>query len=247
MKYIKSLLVIGLVVFGGIFLRANSSLGQKEYLDELRSNKAKVDEYVGKVSGVEKEFVETILNRKDADPSVTVREITNVDTGESYKMIQAIDSSKNIDIDGRLDGTIFFRKGNERFWIDTQRKIYYTDTYDYSKNPKEDLIISSNEEMIYEKFLAGYDKEVEKLENGYKVTILDNLNKGSYDIYDEDINLIESFTDNSQGRWKEVIVSKSADVNETYEKLLGLKDTYTRVDDLGQIKNKGKQWNLREF
>ena len=95
--------------------------------------------------------------------------------------------------------------------------------------------------MIYEKFLDGYDKEVEKLENGYKVTSLDDLNKGSYDIYDEDINLIESFTDNSQGRWKEVIVSRSADVNETYEKLLGLKDTYTRVDDLGQIKNKGKQ------
>ena len=65
MKYIKSLLVIGLVVFGGIFLRANSSLGQKEYLDELRSNKAKVDEYVGKVSGVEKEFVEKILNHED--------------------------------------------------------------------------------------------------------------------------------------------------------------------------------------
>ena len=240
MKYIKSLLVIGLVVFGGIFLRANSSLGQKEYLDELRSNKAKVDEYVGKVSGVEKEFVETILNRKDADPSVTVREITNVDTGESYKMIQAIDSSKNIDIDGRLDGTIFFRKGNERFWIDTRRKIYYTDTFDYSKNPKEPSIISRNESMIYEKFLSGYDKGIEKIGDTYKVTSLDDLNKGSYSIYDLEGNWLESFTDNSQGRWKDVLVSKTTDVEETYEKLLGLKDTYSKVDDLGEIKDKGK-------
>ena len=102
------------------------------------------------------------------------------------------------------------------------------------------MIISSNEEMIYEKFLSGYEKKVEKIGDTYKMTYLDDLNKGSYDIYDEDINLIESFTDNSQGRWKEVIVSKSADVNEIYEKLLDLKDTYTRVDDLGQIK-KGKQ------
>ncbi len=237
MKHAKEMLLIGLIVFGGIFLKASGSIGQKDYEDELKDRKVKVEEYLQKVDGVEKEFVEKYLNREDEDPSVIVSETTNIDTGESFKYINAQDSEKNIDIDGRLDGTIFFRKGNERFWIDTRKEIYYTDTYDYSKNSKEDLIISSNEEMIYEKFLAGYDKEVEKLENGYKVTSLDDLNKGSYDIYDEDINLIESFTDNSQGRWKEVIVSKSADVNETYEKLLDLKDTYTKVDDLGQIKN----------
>lgn len=237
MKHAKEMLLIGLIVFGGIFLKASGSIGQKDYEDESRDRKVKVEEYLQKVDGVEKEFVEKYLNHEDEDPSVIVSETTNIDTGESFKYINAHDSEKNIDIDGRLDGTIFFRKGNERFWIDTRKEIYYTDTYDYSKNPKEDLIISSNEEMIYEKFLAGYDKEVEKLENGYKVTSLDDLNKGSYDIYDEDINLIESFIDNSQGRWKEVIVSKTADVNETYEKLLDLKDTYTKVDDLGQIKN----------
>lgn len=241
MKHAKEMLLIGLIVFGGIFLKASGSIGQNEYQNEMRDRKAKVEQYLGEVSGIEKEFVEKYLNHEDEDPSVVVSENTNLDTSESYKYIQARDSEKNIDIGGRLDGVIFFRKGNERCWIDTNKKIYYTDTFDYSKNPKEDLIISSNEEMIYEKFLDGYDKEVEKLENGYKVTSLDDLNKGSYDIYDEDINLIESFTDNSQGRWKEVIVSRSADVNETYEKLLGLKDTYTRVDDLGQIKNKGKQ------
>lgn len=237
MKHTKEMLLIGLIVFGGIFIKASGSIGQKDYEDESKDRKVKVEEYLQKVDGVEKEFVEKYLNHEDEDPSVIVSETTNIDTGESFKYINAHDSEKNIDIDGRLDSTIFFRKGNERFWIDTRKEIYYTDTYDYSKNPKEDLIISSNEEMIYEKFLAGYDKEVEKLENGYKVTSLDDLNKGSYDIYDEDINLIESFTDNSQGRWKEVIVSKSADVNETYEKLLDLKDTYTKVDDLGQIKN----------
>lgn len=236
MKYIKSLLIIGLIVFGGIFLKASGSIGQKEYEDESRERKAKVEEYLGQVDGVEKEFVEKYLNHEDEDPSVVVSENTNLDTGESYKYMQARDSEKNIEIDGRLDGTIFFRKGNERFWIDTQRKIYYTDTYDYSKNPKEDLIISSNEEMIYEKFLAGYEKAIEKLDDGYKVTCLDDLNKGSYDIYDKDINLIESFTDNSQGRWKEVIVSKTTDVEETYEKFLDLKDTYTKVNDLGEIK-----------
>lgn len=237
MKHAKEMLLIGLIVFGGIFLKASGSIGQKDYEDESRDRKVKVEEYLQKVDGVEKEFVEKYLNHEDEDPSVIVSETTNIDTGESFKYINAHDSEKNIDIDGRLDGTIFFRKGNERFWIDTRREIYYTDTYDYSKNPKEDLIISSNEEMIYEKFLAGYEKAIEKLDDGYKVTCLDDLNKGSYDIYDEDINLIESFTDNSQGRWKEVIVSKSADVNETYEKLLDLKDTYTKVDDLGQIKN----------
>ena len=142
-----------------------------------------------------------------------------------------------IDIDGRLDGTIFFRKGNERFWIDTRKEIYYTDTYDYSKNSKEDDIISINEEIIYEKFLSGYDKNVEKIGDTYKVTSLDDLNKGSYDIYDLEGNWLESLTDNSQGRWKDVLVSKTTDVNEIYEKLLDLKDTYTRVDDLGQIKN----------
>ena len=236
MKYIKSLLIIGLIVFGGIFIQASGSIGQKEYEDESRERKAKVEEYLGQVDGLEKEFVEKYLNHEDEDPSVVVSETTNLDTGESYKYMQARDSEKNIEIDGRLDGTIFFRKGNERFWIDTQRKIYYTDTYDYSKNPKEDLIISSNEEMIYEKFLAGYEKAIEKLDDGYKVTCLDDLNKGSYDIYDKDINLIESFTDNSQGRWKEVIVSKTTDVEETYEKFLDLKDTYTKVNDLGEIK-----------
>ena len=236
MKYIKSLLVIGLVVFGGIFIQASGSIGQKEYEDESRERKAKVEEYLDQVDGLEKEFVEKYLNHEDEDPSVVVSETTNLDTGESYKYMQARDSEKNIEIDGRLDGTIFFRKGNERFWIDTQRKIYYTDTYDYSKNPKEDLIISSNEEMIYEKFLAGYEKAIEKFDDGYKVTCLDDLNKGSYDIYDKDINLIESFTDNSQGRWKEVIVSKTTDVEETYEKFLDLKDTYIKVNDLGEIK-----------
>ncbi|WP_296126973.1 hypothetical protein [uncultured Anaerococcus sp.] len=236
MKYIKSLLIIGLIVFGGIFIQASGSIGQKEYEDESRERKAKVEEYLDQVDGLEKEFVEKYLNHEDEDPSVVVSETTNLDTGESYKYMQARDSEKNIEINGRLDGTIFFRKGNERFWIDTQRKIYYTDTYDYSKNPKEDLIISSNEEMIYEKFLAGYEKAIEKLDDGYKVTCLDDLNKGSYDIYDKDINLIESFTDNSQGRWKEVIVSKTTDVEETYEKFLDLKDTYTKVNDLGEIK-----------
>nr|WP_072537184.1 hypothetical protein [Anaerococcus mediterraneensis] len=240
MKFLKGLLVLGLVGLGGVFLQASGSIGQKDYEDELRDNKAKVEEYLGEVSGVEKEFVEKYLNHEDEDPSVIVSENTNIDTGESYKYIQASDSEKNIEIGGRLDGVIFFRKGNERCWIDTNKKIYYTDTFDYSKNPKEDLIISRNEWMIYEKFLTGYEKSIEKLDDGYKVTCLDDLNKGSYDIYDKDINLIESFSDNSQGRWKEVIVSKSADVNETYEKLLDLKDTYTKVYDLGQIK-KGKQ------
>lgn len=237
MKHAKEMLLIGLIVFGGIFLKASGSIGQKDYENESRDRKVKVEEYLQKVDGVEKEFVEKYLNHEDEDPSVIVSETTNIDTGESFKYINAHDSEKNIDIDGRLDGTIFFRKGNERFWIDTRREIYYTDTYDYSKNPKEDLIISSNEEMIYEKFLAGYDKEVEKLENVYKVTSLDDLNKGSYDIYDEDINLIESFTDNSQGRWKDELVSKTENVEEVFNKLSAMKDTYTKVDDLGQIKN----------
>lgn len=237
MKHAKGLLLIGLIVFGGIFLKASGSIGQNEYQNEMRDRKAKVEEYLGNVDGVEKEFVEKLLNYEDKEPSVAIREITNLDTGESYKRIEASDKEKNIEIDGRLDGVIFFRKGNERFWIDTNKKIYYTDNFDYSKNPKEPSIISRNENRIYEKFLAGYDKKIEKLENGYKVTSLDDLNKGSYAIYDLEGNWLESFTDNSQGRWKDVIVSKSADVDETYEKLLGLKDTYTRVDDLGQIKN----------
>lgn len=237
MKHAKGLLLIGLIVFGGIFLKASGSIGQKDYEDELRDRKAKVEEYLGQVDGVEKEFVEKLLNHEDEDSIVAIREITNVDTGESYKRIEASDKEKNIEIDGRFDGSIFFRKGNERFWIDTRNKTYYTDTFDYSKNPKEPSIISRNENRIYEKFLAGYDKKIEKLADGYKVTSLDDLNKGSYAIYDLEGNWLESFTDNSQGRWKDVIVSKSADVNETYEKLLDLKDTYTRVDDLGQIKN----------
>ena len=236
MKHIKEILLIGLIVFGGLFLKASGSIGQKDYENELRDRKARVEEYLQKVDGVEKEFVEKYLNHKDEDPSVIVSDTTNIDTGESYKYIQAHDSEKNIDIDGKLSGIVFFRKGSERFWINTKEKTYYTDTYDYSKNPKEDLIISSNEEMIYEKFLAGYDKEVEKLENGYKVTSLDDLNKGSYDIYDEDINLIESFTDNSQGRWKEELVSKTENVEEVFNELLTMKDTYRKVDDISQIK-----------
>ena len=237
MKHTKEMLLIGLIVFGGIFLKASGSIGQKDYEDESRDRKVKVEEYLQKVDGVEKEFVQTILNHEDEDPSVAVREITNLDTGKSYERIQASDVKNAIDIDGRLDGTIFFRKGNERFWIDTRKEIYYTDTYDYSKNSKEDDIISINEEIIYEKFLSGYDKNVEKIGDTYKVTSLDDLNKGSYDIYDLEGNWLESLTDNSQGRWKDVLVLKTADVNETYEKLLDLKDTYTRVDDLGQIKN----------
>lgn len=237
MKHAKEMLLIGLIVFGGIFLKASGSIGQKDYENELRDRKAKVEEYLENVNGVEKEFVETILNHEDEDPSLAVREITNLDTGKSYERIQARDMKNNIDIDGRLDGTIFFRKGNERFWIDTRKEIYYTDTYDYSKNSKEDDIISINEEIIYEKFLSGYDKNVEKIGDTYKVTSLDDLNKGSYDIYDLEGNWLESLTDNSQGRWKDVLVSKTEDVNEIYEKLLDLKDTYTRVDDLGQIKN----------
>lgn len=237
MKHAKEMLLIGLIVFGGIFLKASGSIGQKDYEDESRDRKVKVEEYLQKVDGVEKEFVQTILNHEDEDPSVAVREITNLDTGKSYERIQASDMKNAIDIDGRLDGTIFFRKGNERFWVDTRKEIYYTDTYDYSKNSKEDDIISINEEIIYEKFLSGYDKNVEKIGDTYKVTSLDDLNKGSYDIYDLEGNWLESLTDNSQGRWKDVLVSKTTDVNEIYEKLLDLKDTYTRVDDLGQIKN----------
>lgn len=237
MKHAKEMLLIGLIVFGGIFLKASGSIGQKDYEDESRDRKVKVEEYLQKVDGVEKEFVQTILNHEDEDPSLAVREITNLDTGKSYERIQASDMKNAIDIDGRLDGTIFFRKGNERFWIDTRKEIYYTDTYDYSKNSKEDDIISINEEIIYEKFLSGYDKNVEKIGDTYKVTSLDDLNKGSYDIYDLEGNWLESLTDNSQGRWKDVLVSKTEDVNEIYEKLLDLKDTYTRVDDLSQIKN----------
>ncbi len=241
MKHAKGMLLIGLIVFGGIFIQASGSIGQKEYEDEQRDRKTKVEEYLGQVDGVQREFAETILNHQDDNSCVEIRKITNVDTGESYQRIQARDMENNIDIDGRLDGTIFFRKGNERFWIDTSKKIYYTDTFDYSKNPKEPSIISRNEDWIYELFLSGYDKEVEKIGDTYKVTSLDDLNNGSYDIYDLDGNWIESFTDNSQGRWKDVLVSKTTDVNETYERLLGLKDTYTKVDDLGQIKDKGKQ------
>ena len=241
MKRIKEVLLIGLVVFGGVYLSASSSLGQKDYENELRDRKTKVEEYLGKSDGVEREFLEKILNHEDENPSVTLREITNDDTGETFEKIQAVDKENNIDIDGRLDGTIFFRKGNERFWIDTKRETYYTDTFDYSKNHNDDGIISRNESMIYDKFLSGYDKEVEKIGDTYKVTSLDDLNKGSYDIYDIEGNWLESFTDNSQGRWKDVLVSKTTDVNETYEKLLNLKDTYTKVDDLGQIKDKGKK------
>lgn len=237
MKHTKEMLLIGLIVFGGIFLKASGSIGQKDYENELRDKKTKIEEYLENVNGVEKEFVQTILNHEDEDPSLAVREITNLDTGKSYERIQASDVKNAIDIDGRLDGTIFFRKGNERFWIDTRKEIYYTDTYDYSKNSKEDDIISINEEIIYEKFLSGYDKNVEKIGDTYKVTSLDDLNKGSYDIYDLEGNWLESLTDNSQGRWKDVLVSKTTDVNEIYEKLLDLKGTYTRVDDLGQIKN----------
>lgn len=237
MKHAKEMLLIGLIVFGGIFLKASGSIGQKDYENELRDRKLKVEEYLGKVSGVEKEFVEKLLNHEDEDPSVYVREITNLDTGESYKRIEASDKENKIDIDGRLDGIIFFRKDGERYWIDTRRKIYYTDTFDYGKNSNEDSLISRNEDIIYEKFLSGYDKVVEKINDTYKVTSLDDLNKGSYDIYDLEGNWLESFTDNSQGRWKDVLVSKTTDVSETYKKLFDLKDTYTRVDDLGQIKN----------
>ena len=237
MKHAKEMLLIGLIVFGGLFLKASGSIGQKEYEDESRDRKVKVEEYLQKVDGVEKEFVEKYLNHEDEDPSVIVSETTNIDTGESFKYINAHDSEKNIDIDGKLSGIVFFRKGSERFWINTKEKTYYTDTYDYSKNPKEDLIISSNEEMIYEKFLMGYDKSVEKIGDTYKMTYLDDLNKGSYDIYDEDINLIESFTDNSQGRWKDELVSKTENVEEVFNKLSAMKDTYKKVDDIGQIKN----------
>lgn len=237
MKYAKEMLLIGLIVFGGIFLKASGSIGQKDYENELRDRKLKVEEYLGNVSGVEKEFVEKLLNHEDEDPSVYVREITNLDTGESYKRIEASDKENKIDIDGRLDGIIFFRKDGERYWIDTRRKIYYTDTFDYGKNSNEDSLISRNEDIIYEKFLSGYDKVVEKINDTYKVTSLDDLNKGSYDIYDLEGNWLESFTDNSQGRWKDVLVSKTTDVSETYKKFFDLKDTYTRVDDIGQIKN----------
>lgn len=237
MKHIKEMLLISLIVFGGVYLSAAGSFGQRDYANELRDRKVKVEEYLGKVDGVEKEFVEKYLKYEDEDPSVAISEITNVDTGESYKRIDASDKENKIEIYGRLDGTIFFRKGNERFWIDTIKKNYYTDTFDYSKNPKEPSIISGNEDWIYEKFLSGYEKKIEKIGDTYKMTYLDDLNKGSYDIYDLEGNWLESFSDNSQGRWKDVIVSKSADVNETYEKLLSLKDNYTRVDDLGQIKN----------
>lgn len=237
MKHIKEILLVGLIVFGGLFLKASGSIGQNEYQNEMRDRKAKVEQYLEEVSGIEKEFVEKYLNHEDEDPSVIVSETTNLDTGKSFKYINAHDSEKNIDIDGKLNGIVFFRKGSERFWINTKEKTYYTDTYDYSKNPKEDLIISSNEEMIYEKFLAGYPKKVEKIGDNYKVTSLDDLNKGSYDIYDEDINLIESFTDNSQGRWKEELVSKRANVEEVFNELLTMKDTYRKVDDIGEIKN----------
>lgn len=237
MKHAKEMLLIGLIVFGGIFLKASGSIGQKDYENELRDRKLKVEEYLGNVSGVEKEFVEKLLNHEDEDPSVYFREITNLDTGESYKRIEASDKENKIDIDGRLDGIIFFRKDGERYWIDTRRKIYYTDTFDYGKNSNEDSLITRNEDIIYEKFLSGYDKVVEKINDTYKVTSLDDLNKGSYDIYDLEGNWLESFTDNSQGRWKDVLVSKTTDVSETYKKFFDLKDTYTRVDDIGQIKN----------
>src|SRR5699024_1370535 len=127
MKYIKEMLLIRLIVFGGIFIKASGSIGQKDYEDESRYRKVKVEEYLQKVDGVEKEFVEKYLNHEDEDPSVIVSETTNIDTGESYKYIQARDSEKNIDIDGKLSGIVFFREGSERFWINTKEKTYYND------------------------------------------------------------------------------------------------------------------------
>lgn len=62
MKHAKEMLLIGLIVFGGIFLKASGSIGQKDYEDESRDRKVKVEEYLQKVDGVEKEFVQTILN-----------------------------------------------------------------------------------------------------------------------------------------------------------------------------------------
>lgn len=238
MKFLKGLLVLGLIGLGGVFLQASGSTGQKDYEDELRDKKAKVEEYLDQVDGVEKEFVEKILAREDMDHIVEVWEVTNIDTGESYKNITAIDSSKEIEISARIPGLVFYRKGNYRTWIDPNKKTYYSEFFDYSKNKdRSDDIISSNEYTIYEKFLTGYDKSVEKIGDTYKVTYLDDLNKGSYSIYDLEGNCIESFTDNSQGRWKDILISKSSNVEEFYNKFEEMKNTYNEVGSIGEIKN----------
>ena len=49
--------------------------------------------------------------------------------------------------------------------------------------------------------------------------------------------MIESFTDNSQGKWKDELISKTENVEEVFNKLMDMKDTYKKVDDIGQIKN----------
>ena len=81
MKHIKEMLLIGLIVFGGVYLSAAGSFGQRDYENELRDRKVKVQEYLSKAKGIEKEFVEKYLNHEDEDPSVIVSETTNLDTG----------------------------------------------------------------------------------------------------------------------------------------------------------------------
>lgn len=237
MKHIKEILLIGLIVFGGIFIKASGAIGQKDYEDELKDRKVKVEEYLGQVDGAKKEFIEKIISHEYEDPSLIISETINLDTDKSYKRIKAMDSKKDIEIDGRLDGIVFFRKGGERYWINNKSKTYYKDNYDYRKNPKENPIILRNENMIYEYFLMGYEKKVEKIKDTYKVTSLDDLNKGSYTLYDSKAVPFESFSDNSEGRFKTVQVLKSKDVNESYKELVELKDSYTQVESRSQIEN----------
>lgn len=221
MKYLKAILGAGLI--GALLYLGADVFKDRSYKNELAEERVLIEENLENADELTKDLVARL---KDEDPSyIKVSSLKNLSTGKTIKKIDGYDEKEGILISGSLPGEVFIRRGPDRYWINTVNKTYYHDVFETDKNLNIDGL-SRAESFVRDNLIRKPASRLEKLEEGFKVTNQDELNKGSYTIYNEEGQVIESYVKNSQGEFLEKLLSQGQDVLGAYDKLKALTDTY---------------------
>lgn len=231
MKYLKYILGIGLI--GAALVFGKDAYGALSYKNELRAERKLIEEARPALDPLTKELIEKIDNFANKEKAyVKISEVKDLNTGNIKKKIEGEDLDEGILISGLLPGQVFIRKGGDRYWIDTDKKIYYHDVFKNYKEADPDELTRA-ESFIRGNFLKEPFSKVEKIDSTYKVTRKDELNFGSYKIFDENGEEVEAYINNSQGEFLEKLLAKDKDVLKVYDKFKALTDTYeeTRRED----------------
>lgn len=235
MKKFKVILLAGLVVgISAVFYGFNKNYDQ-EYNEEVIE---KISDIRENGDDVTKEFIDLLLSHED-QAEVKYYRITSDDGSIDYTHIQGSDQDKGIDIDGSFNqnkGMIYISKGDDMYWLDLGKNIYHKDkrsNHDINESTTTNELTFGQRE-VYIALGESYRK-VEKIDNGYKLVIDDDLNFG-YDIYDENGYLVESYLDNSEGGFYTRLEKSTTDVEGVYNYYLSMINDMTYTDDIADIK-----------